>query len=95
MIPPVLSFISLSDKAWKASENSDLPKFYLDLRLYKKSLFDNSNPFTPAVNLVFALDESLKMMKEEGLTNIFKRHNRHKLAVSIAARTLNLNLFDK
>ncbi len=93
MIPPGLSFISMSEKAWQASEESNLPKFYLNLKSYKKSLLSNSNPYTPAVNLVFALDESLKMMREEGLENIFARHNRHKLAVSNAAKTLNLNLF--
>ncbi len=93
MIPPGLSFISMSKKAWKASEDSNLPKFYLNLKSYRKSLLSNSNPYTPAVNLVFALDESLKMMREEGLENIFARHNRHKLAVSNAAKTLNLNLF--
>ena len=93
MIPPGLSFISMSEKAWKASENSNLPKFYLDLKSYRKSLVNNSNPFTPAVNLVFALDESLKMMKDEGLENIFARHNRHKKAISSAAKALNLKLF--
>ncbi len=93
MIPPGLSFISMSKKAWQASEESNLPKFYLNLKSYKKSLLSNSNPYTPAVNLVFALDVSLKMMREEGLENIFNRHNRHKLAVSNAAKTLNLNLF--
>ena len=65
MIPPGLSFISMSHKAWKAAEKSNLPKFYLNLNSYKKSLLSNSNPYTPAVNLVFALDESLKMMREE------------------------------
>ena len=79
MIPPGLSFVSMSEKAWQASENSNLPKFYLNLKSYKKSLLSNSNPYTPAVNLVFALDESLKMMKDEGLDKIFKRHERHKL----------------
>ena len=93
MIPPGLSFISMSDKAWKASEKSDLPKFYLNLRSYKKSLASNSNPFTPAVNLIFALDESLKMMKDEGLEKIFERHNRHKLAMSEAVKALKLKLF--
>ena len=53
----------------------------------------NSNPYTPAVNLVFALDEALKMMKEEGLNNIFLRHNKHKLAMSNAVKALNLKLF--
>ncbi len=93
MIPPGLSFISVSEKAWRANKLSNLPKFYLDLGSYKKSLSNNSNPFTPAVNLMFALDESLKMMKEEGLENIVQKHERHKRAVSEAAKKLNLKLF--
>jgi len=93
MIPPGLSFISVSEKAWKANELSNLPKFYLDLKSYKKSLLNNSNPFTPSVNLMFALDEALKMMREEGLKNIFQKHERHKRAISEAAKKLNLKLF--
>jgi len=93
MIPPGLSFIAISQKAWEASEKSNLPKFYLDLKSYRKSLQSNSNPYTPAVNLVFALDEALKMMREEGLDNIFMRHNKHKLAMSNAVKALNLKLF--
>jgi len=95
MIPPGLSFISLSQKAWEANKLSNLPKFYLDLKSYKKSLSNNSNPFTPSVNLMFALDEALKMMKEEGLENIFQKHERHKRAISEAAKKLNLKLFAK
>ena len=45
------------------------------------------------MNLVFALDEALKMMREEGLDNIFFRHNKHKLAMSNAVKALNLELF--
>jgi len=93
MIPPGLSFIAMSQKAWEAAEKSNLPKFYLNLKSYRKSLLSNSNPYTPAVNLVFALDESLKMMREEGLDNIFFRHNKHKLAMSNAIKALNLKLF--
>ena len=93
MIPPGLSFISVSEKAWEAIEKSNLPKFYLDLKSYKKSLQACSNPFTPAVNLVFALEESLNMMKDEGLENIFLRHERHKLAISNAMLALDLKLF--
>ena len=93
MIPPGLSFISVSEKAWEASKQSNLPKFYLDLKAYKKSLQSSSNPYTPAVNLVFALEESLKMMKEEGLENIFNRHKKHKLAISSAMKALNLKVF--
>jgi len=93
MIPPGLSFIAVSKKAWKASEKSDLPKFYLNLKSYRKSLLNKSNPYTPAVNLVFALDEALKMMRDEGLQNIFHRHNKHKLALSNAIKSLNLKLY--
>ena len=93
MIPPGLSFISMSQKAWNAAEESNLPKFYLNLKSYRKSLLSNSNPYTPAVNLVFALDEALKMMREEGLDNIIRRHNKHKLAMSNAVKALNLKLF--
>jgi len=93
MIPPGLSFIAISQKAWEAAEKSNIPKFYLNLKSYRKSLLTNSNPYTPAVNLVFALDEALKMMREEGLDNIFQRHNKHKLAMSNAVKALNLKLF--
>ena len=93
MIPPGLSFVSVSEKAWQASQESNLPKFYLDLKSYKKSLKSNSNPYTPSVNLVFALEESLKMMKEEGLGNIFKRHSKHKSTISNAVKALKLKLF--
>jgi len=93
MIPPGLSFIAMSQKAWEAAEKSNLPKFYLNLKSYRKSLLTNSNPYTPAVNLVFALDEALKMMREEGLDNIFQKHNKHKLAMSNAVKALNLQLF--
>jgi len=93
MIPPGLSFIAMSQKAWEAAEKSNLPKFYLNLKSYRKSLLSNSNPYTPAVNLIFALDEALKMMREEGLEKIFLRHKKHKLAMSNAIKTLNLELF--
>ena len=93
MIPPGLSFLSVSEKAWRSIEKSNLPKFYLDLKLYKKSLKASSNPFTPAVNLVFALEESLNMMREEGLENIFNRHKKHKLAIASSMKALDLKLF--
>ena len=93
MIPTGLSFLSVSEKAWEATKNSDLPKFYLDLKSYRKSLQSNSNPYTPAVNLIFALEVALQMMQDEGLENIFKRHQKHKLAVQNAALSLNLKLF--
>ena len=95
MMPPGLSFVAMSQKAWKASERSNLPKFYLDLSSYKKAADKNSNPYTPGVNLYFALEESLKIMKEEGLDLIFKRHLRHMQATQEAMNAIGLKLFAK
>ncbi len=94
-MPPGLSFVAMSQKAWEANERSDLPKFYLDLRSYKKAADKNSNPYTPGVNLYFALEEALKIMKEEGLEAIFKRHNRHMQAIQEAVNAIGLTLFAK
>ena len=53
MIPPGLGFISMSDRAWKAYERSNLPRFYFDLGPYRKNAAKNTTPFTPPVNLFF------------------------------------------
>ena len=67
MLPPGLSFVAMSARAWEAYERSDLPKFYLDLGPYRKTAAKDSNPFTPAVNLYFGLEAALDMMQKEGL----------------------------
>ena len=93
MIPPGLSFVSMSARAWAAHGRSDLPKFYLDLGPYRKSAARNSNPFTPAVNLYFALETALEMMQAEGLEAIFARHARHRAAAQAGMKALGVNLF--
>ncbi len=93
MIPPGLSFVAMSKRAWEANALSNLPKFYLDLKQYLKTVNKNSNPFTPAVNLYFALEASLTMMQKEGLNNIFTRHSRHQKATQEGIKAMGLNLF--
>ncbi len=93
MIPPGLSFVAMSKRAWEANALSDLPKFYLDLRQYLKTVNKNSNPFTPAINLYFALEASLTMMQKEGLNNIFIRHSRHQKATQEGIKAMGLTLF--
>ena len=93
MIPPGLSFVAMSSKAWEANVISDLPKFYLDLKPYRTTVHKDSNPFTPAVNLYFALEAALEMMQEEGLEKIFKRHERHKIATQEGMKGIGLSLF--
>jgi aspartate aminotransferase-like enzyme len=89
MVPPGMGFVSVSAKAWEAYKTAKIPKFYLDLGKYRK----DGAPFTPAVNLIFALQASLAMMKKEGLENIFARHHRHRDACRAAVKAMGLDLY--
>ena len=93
MLPPGLSFVAMSARAWEAYERSDLPKFYLDLGPYRKTAAKDSNPFTPAVNLYFGLEAALDMMQKEGLDAIFARHDRHRAAAQAGMKAIGLPLF--
>lgn len=93
MIPPGLGFVSVSAKAWEAYKVAKLPRFYLDLGKYRKDAAKNTTPFTPPVNLFFALHAALKMMQAEGLETIFARHQRHTEATRAAMKALGLPLF--
>ena len=70
---PGLAFAAISEKAWKAVEAAKLPRFYFDWRTMKASLPNQETPYTPAVNLVVAQAEALRMIKEEGIENVWKR----------------------
>ena len=93
MLPPGLSFVAMSQRAWQAYERSDLPKFYLDLGPYRKTAAKDSNPFTPAVNLYFGLEAALDLMQKEGLEQIFARHARHRSAAQAGMKAIGLPLF--
>jgi aspartate aminotransferase-like enzyme len=89
MVPPGMGFVAVSAKAWEAYKTAKIPKFYLDLGKYRK----DGAPFTPSVNLIFALQASLAMMKKEGLENIFARHHRHRDACRAAVKAMGLELY--
>ncbi len=90
-IPPGLSAVAVSDKAWDYY-NEKCP-FYLDLAAYRKKAKDNQTPYTPAVSLFFALEESLKIIEEEGLENRIRRHRILSRAVRTWAEEAGLELF--
>jgi aspartate aminotransferase-like enzyme len=92
MLPPGLGFISVSSKAWNLIGQSKSPRYYFDLRSAKKSLDKTDTPFTPAISLVVALNESLRMLREEGLENVFLRHKKMAEAARQAAKALGLEL---
>ena len=95
MLPPGLAFLSFSPKAEKLAGQSDLPKYYFDLKAAKKSYEKDDTPWTPAVSLVMGLNSVLDMMMEEGPDNILARHARLAHATREAVKAMGLELFSK
>ena len=92
MLPPGLGFIALNERAWTAAEESRLPKFYWDVKAARNSLKKGQNPYTPAVSLLFGLQEALAMLQEEGLINNFRRHRRQADMLRDGLKALGLGL---
>ncbi|MGV0028991.1 pyridoxal-phosphate-dependent aminotransferase family protein [Phormidesmis priestleyi] len=92
MIPPGLGFVAVSAKAWEAYKTAKLPRYYLDLGKYRKDAAKDTTPFTPPINLFFALQAALRMMQAEGLENIFARHQRLLTATRAAIKAMGLPL---
>ena len=95
MLPPGLAFLAISDKAWRHQAKSTTPKYYFDLAKERKAQALNQTAYTPAVSLMTGLRESLAMMKEEGLKQIFSRHARMAKATREAVLALRLKIFAK
>ena len=93
MLPPGLAFAALSDKAWKFVERSNLPKYYFDFKKELKSSKKNQSAYTPAISLFVGLRESLRMIRQEGLEAVFRRHEKLAEATRAAVRALGLQLY--
>lgn len=91
--PPGLSPISVSDDAWKKIQKSGSQSFYFDLPKFKSYLGRKETPNTPAISLYYALDEGLKMLREEGLENRIARHEKCARAFYDAMEAIGLELF--
>jgi alanine-glyoxylate transaminase/serine-glyoxylate transaminase/serine-pyruvate transaminase len=92
MLPPGLGLNAISDKALKASKSARLPKSYWD---WEPMINDNKSgffPYTPSTNLLYGLRESLSMLFEEGLENVFARHRRLAEATRRAVRAWGLEI---
>jgi alanine-glyoxylate transaminase/serine-glyoxylate transaminase/serine-pyruvate transaminase len=92
MLPPGLSFNAISDKAIAASKAAKLARPFWD---WSEMLPANANgffPYTPATNLLYGLREAIHMLEEEGLANVFARHDRHAEATRRAVRAWGLEV---
>lgn len=95
MTPPGLGFVSVSDRAWKAHEESRMPRFYFDWTAAKKAYEKDPSQtaWTPAVSLIVQLDLALRQIMDEGIENVFERHVLLGRAAREGVKGMGLQLF--
>ncbi|GAC1398842.1 MAG: alanine--glyoxylate aminotransferase family protein [Chloroflexota bacterium] len=93
MSPPGLSMVAVSERGWRAYAEARMPRFYWDFTKARKNAEKRTTPFTPAVGVLHALQEALRMMHEEGPTAIFERHARIGRHMRDGVASLGLELF--
>jgi aspartate aminotransferase-like enzyme len=93
MAAPGLAMIAASPRAWAAMERATMPRFYLDLRAHRDAAADGQTPFTPAIAVVYQVDEGLRLMQAEGAAAIFARHEACAAASRAALQALGFDLF--
>jgi aspartate aminotransferase-like enzyme len=74
MAAPGLAMVAASARGWDAMETARMPRFYLDLRMHRDALSGGETPWTPAIAVVYQVDEGLRLMADEGVDGVFRRH---------------------
>jgi alanine-glyoxylate transaminase/serine-glyoxylate transaminase/serine-pyruvate transaminase len=92
MLPPGLGLNAISDKALRATKSAGLPRSYWDWEAMLAANKIGFYPYTPATNLLYGLQEAIAMLEEEGLANVFARHDRHAEATRRAVRAWGLEI---
>ncbi len=93
MAAPGLAMVAASERAWAAMETARMPRFYLDLRKHRESATGGETPWTPAIAVVYQVDEGLRLMAAEGAENIFARHEACAAATRAGLQALGFELF--
>jgi len=93
MAPPGLALVSVSERAWAQQANARSPRFYFDWKEAKTWAQKGMTPFTPAIPVAFALQEGLRMLEEEGLSNVYERHARLARATQAGLVALGFQLY--
>ena len=92
MLPPGLSFNAVSEKALTVASKGGMRRSYWDWEEQIAANKDGAFPFTPATNLLYGLAEAIDMLHEEGLGDVFKRHDRHAAATRKAVQAWGLEV---
>jgi aspartate aminotransferase-like enzyme len=95
MLPPGLAFASVSDKAWHLADKAKNGAFYFNFKRERENQTKNQTAYTPAVSMILGLQEVLRMMKAEGLENVFRRQAVLAQAMREGVRGAGLELFPK
>ncbi len=93
MAAPGLAMIAASERGWAATETAKMPRFYLDLRSHRESAALGQTPFTPAIGVVYQVDEGIRLMHAEGKDNVFARHEACAAAARAGLTALGFALF--
>jgi aspartate aminotransferase-like enzyme len=93
MAAPGLAMIAASERGWAAMETATMPRFYLDLRAHRDAAANGQTPFTPAIGVVYQVDEGIRLMTAEGPPAIFARHEACAAASRAGLQALGFELF--
>jgi aspartate aminotransferase-like enzyme len=93
MAAPGLAMVAASERGWAATETARMPRFYLDMRSHRESAALGQTPFTPAIGVVFQVDEGIRLMQAEGKAGVFARHEACAAASRAGLSALGFELF--
>lgn len=93
MSAPGLAMIAASDRAWTAMDRATMPRLYLDLKAHRDAHATGQTPFTPAIAVVYQVDEGIRLMTEEGAEHVFARHEACAAASRAGLAALGFELF--
>jgi len=95
MLPPGMAFVSVSEKAWALADKAKNAAFYFNFKKERESQTKNQTAYTPTVSLIIGLQEVFRMMKAEGLDNMFARQGRLAHAMREGVKAAGMTLFPK
>jgi len=93
--PPGISIITVSQDAWQTISEKTCPSFYFDLKLYKRFSQKKETPFTPAIHLLYALNEGLSLILSQGVEEWIKRHYKNRSAIACAFTSMGFTEYVK
>ena len=93
MSPPGMAMVGVSERGWAAYAEARMPRFYWDFMKARKNGEKRTMPFTPAVGVIHAMQEALRLMTEEGAENVYARHAQLGARLRTGLKALGLELF--